>query len=354
MLFNINATKQLAFFVCVSLTLCSTGCRSNRLGGMNMFGFNSQPSAEALAGNGPTTTYPAPPSESATPEAIASLAGGTIASPGQNSIATNSVAPSTQPYRGSTAFAGLDVNPGKVEPATATIPNTAASEANGFYGKTQPAGFSVPEMKTPQVQMPNMSASGKTGYNVATQNMPSPNTTAVSMPAPSGYQFGGNANTTSAGQDFAMPKAVSASIETDGARSNAFVVPDVAAVKTRLSDNPGMSLPGELANNVTASISDAKSAFNAKAETVAAKVADISLPNMQMSDVQIPNVQMPTVQMGGNLGTAQASVPAATVAAGTPSYSAAGDGYSPGSTSAATGYPSSGYANPSSSGSTYR
>lgn len=85
----------------LTLTLGS-GCRS---GGLNLFA-SKGPSAEALAGTGPTTTYPAPPSASATPQAIASIAGGT-----------------TGPTAGS---------PG---PST----SLAAASANGFPG--QPAGF---------------------------------------------------------------------------------------------------------------------------------------------------------------------------------------------------------------------
>ena len=62
-----------------ALVLLSTGCRSS-MPRMNLFSFGSRPSAEDLAGSGPTTTYPAPPSASATPNAIASVAGGTAGS----------------------------------------------------------------------------------------------------------------------------------------------------------------------------------------------------------------------------------------------------------------------------------
>ncbi len=69
----------LVLTTCMSLVVMSTGCRSGK--SMNMFSLRGEPSPEALAGSGPTTTYPVPPSESATPEAIASVAGGTGASP---------------------------------------------------------------------------------------------------------------------------------------------------------------------------------------------------------------------------------------------------------------------------------
>ena len=51
--------------VSVGVTLCSAGCRSG-MSRANMFGFKSEPSAEMLAGDGPTMTYPAPPSQSST------------------------------------------------------------------------------------------------------------------------------------------------------------------------------------------------------------------------------------------------------------------------------------------------
>ena len=70
--------SRLVIIFCASAVL-STGCRSGmRMPGMNMFGLRGKPSSEALAGSGPSATYPAPPSDSLTPEAIASIAGGTI------------------------------------------------------------------------------------------------------------------------------------------------------------------------------------------------------------------------------------------------------------------------------------
>ena len=84
------------------------------------------PSADALAGNGPTTTYPVPPSHGATPESLASIAGGTAA-PAGSAAAESATA----------QVAGIEISPGYAlaagaDPATAG-PNMAAAEANGVY-----------------------------------------------------------------------------------------------------------------------------------------------------------------------------------------------------------------------------
>ncbi|MEP3929478.1 MAG: hypothetical protein ABJM55_12355, partial [Rhodopirellula bahusiensis] len=61
---------------CVTASIAATGCRGGRPS-LNMFSMRGEPSVETLAGTGPTQTYPQPPSSSATPNAIASIAGGT-------------------------------------------------------------------------------------------------------------------------------------------------------------------------------------------------------------------------------------------------------------------------------------
>jgi hypothetical protein len=62
--------------VCLSSVMSSGGCRSSSPGGpgWSTFGWKKEPSADALAGVGPTTTYPISPSATATPSAINSIA----------------------------------------------------------------------------------------------------------------------------------------------------------------------------------------------------------------------------------------------------------------------------------------
>jgi len=112
-------------FLCAATVTISTGCRS--MPGRNLFGFRKGPSAEMLAGSGPTATYPAPPSTTATPEAIASVAGGTAPAATKAAAAKSNTA----------QVAGVDISPGYATPAAGapTKTNMAAAQANGFLGQ---------------------------------------------------------------------------------------------------------------------------------------------------------------------------------------------------------------------------
>ena len=128
MLNKTTMNNSLLMLTCLAASFALTGCRS--MSGRNMFGFRTQPSAAALAGSGPTTTYPAPPSDSATPEAIASIAGGTGAP---------NTGPVTKPTT-TAQVAGIDVSPSYATPASNSQPtNMAAAQANGIYNGANPA-----------------------------------------------------------------------------------------------------------------------------------------------------------------------------------------------------------------------
>src|SRR6056297_2489037 len=79
--------QQLLIATCAAAIGTTAGCRS-AMPKWNLFGSRSTPSAETLAGQGPTNTYPAPPSKNASPMAIASIAGGTAESSPETSIAS--------------------------------------------------------------------------------------------------------------------------------------------------------------------------------------------------------------------------------------------------------------------------
>ena len=160
---KLNHRSLVVLTGCVALAVVTTGCRSGKSG--SMFSFRNEPSPEALAGNGPTTTYPTPPSASAVPEAIASVAGGT---------ANPSDSPITAPATSATAqVAGLDVTPGYVTPASQ---NMAAARANGF--PATPASHTIgTQPTTPPAISPGV--------------MTSPVTAPKTSPS-SGYQFGTN------------------------------------------------------------------------------------------------------------------------------------------------------------------
>lgn len=171
------------------------GCRggSPRL---NLFSWNSEPSADVIAGTGPTTTYPPPPSAIATPSAIESIAAGVeppntalAAGPGAaaESAASESAAKAnpadvasrptgTPGPTGSTTaprmpgfesgIPGLDIDAGRAELPPAA--NLAAAEANGFYGAAPgapsttatPADSTPTPSATPSYSMPSLASGG--------------------------------------------------------------------------------------------------------------------------------------------------------------------------------------------------
>ena len=120
--------------------------------GAKLFAFYSEPSPEVLAGNGPTMTYPKSPSSGATPEAIASVAGGIPVSPGE--AVSN---PTVQ-------VSGIE-RPG----------NQGAAQANGFNVDTQTAGFVAPPGSvTPPVNQPTKPSGYSFGQRTFTPKTPAP------------------------------------------------------------------------------------------------------------------------------------------------------------------------------------
>ncbi|MEE2937658.1 MAG: hypothetical protein VYA84_16835 [Planctomycetota bacterium] len=174
---------------CTATLLVSTGCRS--MPGAGLFASRG-PSADALAGNGPTTTYPVPPSHAATPESLASIAGGT-APPAGSAAAESATA----------QVAGIEISPGYAlaagaDPATAG-PNMAAAEANGVYSLSNSTAGSPPSFAASPVpnsmDAPN-SMGPQAGMTVPPRmGTPSDANAAVASSMPSGYTFGNKALT---------------------------------------------------------------------------------------------------------------------------------------------------------------
>ena len=116
---TIVTSRQVMVFGCVFTLVLATGCKSG-MPSLNLFAKRGEPSPETLAGSGPTSTYPLPPSETASPEAIASVAGG---------VAPSGVSDSPAPGGGGPNL------------------NLAAANANGFGSKpsgTKPTSAGVP------------------------------------------------------------------------------------------------------------------------------------------------------------------------------------------------------------------
>lgn len=281
---------------CAVLSLGSSGCRS-AMPGMNMFGMRSEPSAAALAGTGPSTTYPAPPSASATPEAIASVAGGTSipVSPGE-------------PDTGGTQIAGFE-SPGTPAlgsnlAASTNLPsgtNMSAAQANGFNTPAQPAGYAFggkaftpkPEAAAPPA---DVSAYAKS---------------ASFTPPPSNYALPSNATapeatSTAAPSGFTLPPGVSPAL------AAASTSPPPTTVDATTVDFAPPSVPA---------VDSALSADSAPAFSTASTSEEIQAPSTSLSP---------------------------------PLPSNTSSGYSPGSTAGAVSYPGSGNNSPTSSGSFYR
>lgn len=300
-----NRQNRIYLTICAStlVALCSTGCRSGLMPRMNMFGMRSEPSAEALAGNGPTTTYPSPPSETATPQAIASIAAGTTRA---------SSDPITSPIQidnGTAQVAGLNIDPGYVTPASSSstpssspTTNMAAAQANGIFNE-----------KAPSYITNNAQPAGPSGYQYGSKGT-SPDSVAPSTTPPS--SIASNATPPASmtpPSSYSAPASASAPASFQG---GGFTMPD----------------------NV--------------APTVASSAIESNTPAPSMMPPSIPPV---SAQPEHRIATSDSSsmIPAIDTGAPTSAPSTSAGGYSPGSTAGATGYPAGGYTKPNATGGSY-
>lgn len=345
--------QQLLVTGCAAIVACSTGCRS-AMPKWNMFSFGKTPSAEMLAGNGPTHTYPPPPSASATPMAIASNAAGT----------TEMVA-----------------DAGGISPATRVAANNmAAAQANGFA-----------------------LASGTSAANAsdAPQYALSSNVTAdknASVPAiPTGYQFGSKAAASPASMtastnsgyqvpsSYPAPSTAPATGAPSGMGGSAYQLPSSAtspiastgATMPSASGNTGFALPDDVMNSVKQASAGATQSqpfmpksitpTSATSEPAGTAVSALSMPSTgatASSSMTMPGgTPAATVGTGNSkpsFSTASASLPTGDSSLSLPSNGVQGNtgsfgGYAPGSTGASSGYPAtSGYPSPGTNGSFYR
>jgi hypothetical protein len=338
--------RGLLLITCVIATFASTGCRS--VPGMKMFARQSEPSPEALAGTGPSTTYPAPPSASATPEAIASIAGGT-AVPATVSKPGSITSPGTpvqvagfnlQNANGSSGSAG----PGSTNPELAGT-NMSAAQANGVYGnapyaapaakpESKPMGYSFGSTATPKSTAtrgiePAATPSylpPKTSYALPNRSTPGASTTAAAVPSPAKPQY---TTPPAAPTTFSMssttpapsPKAATPSV----ASGFSFPGSDSNTASITASPAPMFSMPGvgsasaAIAAPIQQAAASAKSAFNMPA----ASSPDFSTAAVNAAPT--PNSVVPV----------------------------SGSTYMPGSTGKASGYPTGGES-PTTSGSFFR
>jgi hypothetical protein len=308
---------------CTATSIVSTGCRA--MPGMGMFA-RGGPSAEALAGNGPSATYPVPPSHLATPEAIASIAGGT----GRAQTPSSADSETAQ-------VAGIEISPGYAlsagaDPAKAM--NASAAQANGFLGSPGAPMTSPPTFAS----APNADLS-PTGN--ASPNAP-----------PSGYAFGSKALTPKSGPAYASNLSTNAPAES----TTAFAPPagplmppstDVAELPAADYTAPpgggGFTLPSD--GPAMASITPPQTAQPKRsAWTPTPDQPDDSASAPSFSTARASSDSSPT-SFPGTFGNPAPSS----------GYSTTGTsgGYMPGSTGSAAAYPT-GDTTPTTNGSFYR
>jgi hypothetical protein len=306
---NKNKTHRwLLALLCVAALTATSGCRS--MPGRNMFGIRSGPSAEALAGNGPTSTYPAPPSASATPEAIASIAGGT----GGPSNSKGSPAGGPETKSATTAqVAGFDISPGYATPASgAGQPNMSAAQANGIY---------------------NNGASGGSGKSVA---------------AASGYTFGSKALTPKSEPPASTPKTSGAS---SYAKNSSYAPPadGFKTPSTSFTPPKGMTASTPAAPVEVPTPTDPVAAAPSGGYTLPtdspafAAIAPAKPDVVESRTEEESNGFAPPAAISPDFSTASAAAsvtaPSVSIGTPTPNLSSGSSGYMPGSTSTDHGYP---------------
>ena len=360
------------------------GCRS--MPGRNLFSRNSQPSADVLAGTGPTTTYPAPPSLSATPQAIASVAGGT-SSPANSSLGgfSNSIASTASKASPTAQASAMGNRPGYATPAS----NYAAANANGFQTQGLSGAHTNPKYGMPEPQKTPHSISG-----AGNQSLAGVGSTTKASP----YTFGSKAFSPKSQPETtpALPTSVAAAASPAGYGSSAYNLPSNSSALTKSpsataspiagqsiaksslnsfgakSSGGGFTLPDALAGP-SPSASAKKSGMGFGTATAAIKPPSVppnaSLPQFQRKDgagfalppipTRVNNAVATVGATAPDFSTAAASAPNAALAtpAITPTHGGSAFGasshYMPGSTRGASSYPSSPSA-PATSGSFYR
>ncbi|GAA4466440.1 hypothetical protein [Novipirellula rosea] len=304
-----------------------------------MFARRSEPSAEALAGAGPTKTYPAPPSATATPEAIASVAGGT-AEPKTNlgtrgSTQFASSAPKTP------SFGAGDVSSGFATPASV---NMSAAQANGFPGAPQTASYSntgTPNATTSGYQFGKKSFTPKATESVATtpESMSPSSISTPSTSLPAGQQ---TPSSYAAASAFAPP-SMAASSGTNAQPSAAAS----AAAGTDLGTS-GFTLPSDFTGSSAKPATTATDAISTWAPPATAAPTTPAATSTAAANV----ASEPSTTSVAETKTA-AAISNTSDAPASSQLPSGGSGYMPGSTGGSSAYPASKYPT-STSGSFYR
>ncbi len=238
-------THCLAVAAVCSTTVMGGGCKSSmptwKTPSWNSFGFKKEPSPDALAGVGPTATYPISPSAGVTPSAIQSVA----ASPAGVQPQTAQVAASTNPAAAAAnGFAGQPATGPAVAPGTSYVygkspatPTTAGPTAvTPTYATTaaaaRPPASNYSAVGYPMPGTPSTApAAGPVSASIASGPMPS---------TPSSAATTGGSATPPSLAGFAMPAGVTAPAGSAAPSTGGFVMPAQTAT-AQTSANPPTS-----------------------------------------------------------------------------------------------------------------
>ncbi len=125
-----HATNRIAVCGILIVSITSTGCRSGwKMPTPSMLSFKKKPSAETLAGKGPTMTAPTSPATSQTPSLMAGTNGKSATKPSPYGTASQTNGPSVTPP--STTSLASATSP-YAKPSTPMPGQGAAATANGY------------------------------------------------------------------------------------------------------------------------------------------------------------------------------------------------------------------------------
>ncbi|MEO1527837.1 MAG: hypothetical protein AAFX06_20595 [Planctomycetota bacterium] len=309
----------------------------------SLFSFGKRPSPELLAGEGPTTSYPAPPSASSTPNAISSVAGGVtipespaiapgvptsqpsmpgmgLAASGGSGTKANLAAAQANGYPFATASSKTASTPGY------TMPNTPNSKPSSLTVPSIPTGYQFGTRSTPP-GAPSFATNGPAATSPALTTPPNTSAPSLSLPGSQLPPTSGFASTT--GPNASVPSA-------------GLSVPPISVPSTTPAATPGgFALPAGIADKVEAASSGYEVATNPKPFTPKLPALPTSTPAAQLPPA--PSSTTPTI-----------STASATLEPSSTTPSVLNSGYAPGSTSGSSSYPSGGYPSTGNSGTFYR
>lgn len=309
--------QRLVVSGCALAVLSSVGCKTGMsVPGASMLGFKKQPSAETLAGQGPTTTYPVTPSNNFTPNAIASKTAGTGMTAGAGTGQTT--VPQGAAAANGYAVAGYNTTGATTPSNPYTATNSAPNYATSGWGGTSAASSTPTAGSSAVPSYAGGSYAGTTpGYNTPTQaSIPNYGAT------PSGYPSGVPSyagNTTGSTNPYSQPSSYTPPAPSYGTAGGSYAGTSAATAGT--SSNPYATPPG---------------GFN------------YSAPNT----TTYPEAQSARVAGGFTMPPSSTTTAAGTSGATGTTGGTAPATFRPGSTAGATSYPSTPYTTPS--GSMYR